>query len=220
MKKPIILFFFFNPEIEYKKVNIKVSFSAPKGKNPSIEELHSFLAAVSNLHEYAILSTQPEYMDDKRPVQLNSKVLDHHKLEVKHICRKNPFDIELTFYIVKEGLITYWPFIQAFFFVCNRYGKSINNLKETLSYIKEIFNQLYQKFYINNSLSRLTLALSIFEDQTKLFEKLSSNFMRLMSDRKFREYYDFFCSTSIIIKSVVSEVEDFGEILDLYKEEE
>jgi hypothetical protein len=159
-------------------------------------------------------------MDDKRPVLLNSKVLDHHKLEVKHICRKNPFDLELTFYIVKEGLITYWPCIQALIFACKHYGKSVNNLKETLSYIKEIFNQLYQKFYQNNFLSSLTYALNIFEDKTKLFEKLNSNFMRLMSDRKFREHYDFFCSTSITIKSVVSEVEDFGEILDLYKEEE
>jgi hypothetical protein len=35
-----------------------------------------------------------------------------------------------------------------------------------------------------------------------------------MTDPKFREYYDKFCSTSIIITKLVSEVEDLKELAD------
>jgi hypothetical protein len=39
-----------------------------------------------------------------------------------------------------------------------------------------------------------------------------------MSNSKFREYYDKFCSTSITITSLVSEVEDLDEKLELFNE--
>lgn len=199
-----------------KKVTIKLSFEAPKGTNPSFGELNSFLDAISNLHEYAILFTQPEYMDVKRPILTASKVLDYHKLEIKQICRKNPFDLELTFYIIQEGFITYWPFIKALIRICKRYGKTANNLEETFSEIQGLFEELYRKYYRNAFLSSIVRVLEIFDERTKLFERLSANFTRLMSDRKFREYYDLFCSTTITITSVISWVEDLNEKTDLF----
>jgi hypothetical protein len=213
----MLLFFFFQKP--YYQVKIKMSFEAPKGKNPSLEELNSFLDALSNLHEYAILSTQPEYMDVKGPILTARKVLDYHKLEVKQICRKNPFDLELTFYIIQEGLITYWPFIKALIRMCKRYGRTANNLEETLSEIKRLFDELYSKYYRIAFISSIIRVLKIFDERTQLFEKLMSNLKHLMSDRKFREYYDLFCSSAIAITSIISFVDEFDESLELFKED-
>jgi hypothetical protein len=209
-----MLFFFFSQE-PYYKVKIKMTFQAPEGQNPSLEELNEFLDAISKLHEYAILNTQPEYFENHKPSIHNSKVLEYHKLEVTQICRKNPFDVELTFYIIKEGLITYWPMIKALLFLCRRYGKNSNQLSGTIEYLRNQFERFFDLLMINSTLSKLLVFLKIYDDKEKLFEKLSSNLSRLMSDPKFREYYDKFCSTSIIITNLVSIVEDLNEKMDL-----
>jgi hypothetical protein len=199
-----------------KKVTIQMTFQAPSGENPSLDELNEFLDAVSKLHEYVILQTQPEYADIKTPIMINtSKVLDYHKLEVRHICRENPFEIELTFYLVQEGLITYWPFIKALMEICKRYGKNVNNLEETLQNIRAFFDDLYAKYHRNLLLSLLSSSLKFLDDRTKLFERISRKFTLLMSNPMFRNYYDKFCSTSITITNLVSLVEDLNEKMDL-----
>jgi hypothetical protein len=214
-----MLFFFFFFNKDYHQVKIKMTFEAPKGENPSLDELNEFLDAVSKLHEYVILQTQPEYADIKTPIMMNtSKVLDYHKLEVKHLCRKNPFDIELTFYLVQEGVVTYWPIIKALLEICKRYGKNINSLKETLQNIRNLFDALYAKYHRNLLLSVFSKSLKYLDDRNELFEKISRKFTLLMSNSKFREYYDKFCSTSITITSLVSEVEDLDEKLELFNE--
>lgn len=209
------MFFFFFFEEPYYKVQIKMTFQAPKGQNPSLDELNEFLDSVSKLHEYVILNTQPEYMESNRQTLHNSKVFDHHKLQVTQICRKNPFDIELTFYIIKEGLITYWPMIKALLFLCKRYGKNTNHLSGTIEHMRMQLERLFDRLMLNSVLSRLSGFLKIYDNKEKLFEKLSSNLLRLMSDKKFRECYDKFCSTSITIISLVSNVEELDEKIDL-----
>jgi hypothetical protein len=210
------------PSLETKnklqQVKINISFAAPKGKNPTLDELNSFLLAISNLHELTILSTQPEYLDSKRHMPLVSKVFDYHKLEVTQICRKNPFNLDISFYIIQEGLITYWPFIKGLMSFCNRYGKTSNNLELTLLVIQRFLNELYLKYYRNRVTLSLPSIFRIFEDETKLLEKLNSNFIRLISDLKFRKYYDFICSTSITITSLISTVEELNEKFDLMED--
>ena len=199
-----------------KKVTIQITFQTPTGGNPTLEELTEFLDAVSKIHEYVILQTQPEYADIRTPIIINaSKVLDYHKLEVKHLCRKNPFDIELTFYLVQEGLITYWPFIKALMEICKRYGKNVNSLEETLQIIRAFFDELYAKYHRNLLLSLLSKSLRYLDNKTELFEKISRKFTLLMANQIFRKYYDKFCSTSITITNLVSLVEDLNEKIDL-----
>jgi hypothetical protein len=199
-----------------KKVTIQITFQTPTGGNPSLEELTEFLDAVSKIHEYAILNTQPEYADIKTSIMMNtSKVLDYHKLEVKQICRKNPFDIELSFYLVQEGLITYWPFIKALMEICKRYGKNINSLQETLQNIHNLFDLLYSKYHRNLILSLLSRSLKYLDDKTELFEKINQKFTLLITNKMFRKYYEKFCSTSITVTNLVSLVEDLNEKLDL-----
>ena len=192
-----------------------MTFQAPIGENPSLEELNEFLDAVSKLHEYAILNTQPEYLENHKPSIHNSKVLNYHKLEVTQLCRKNPFDLELTFYIIKEGLITYWPLIKALMSHCKRYGKNMNHLLSTIENLRLQLEILFDRLMSNSVLSRLFGFLKIYESKGKLFEKLSSNLLRLLSDPKFTEYYDKFCSTSITITNLVSIVEELNEKTDL-----
>jgi hypothetical protein len=212
-----MLFFFFQPK-PYHKVKIKITFEAPKGQNPSLDELNEFLYAISKIHEYVILNSQPEYFENHKPSIHNSKVFDYHKLEVTQICRKNPFDVELTFYIIKEGLITYWPLIKTLLFLCKRYGKNTNQLSGTIEYLRNQFERFFDGFMLDSVLSKLLAFLKIYDDKERLFEKLSSNLSRLMTEPKFREYYDKFCSTSITITSLVSEVKDLDEKLDLFNE--
>jgi hypothetical protein len=190
-----------------------MTFQAPEGQNPSLEGLNEFLDAISKLHEYAILNTQPEYFENHKPSIHNSKVFDYHKLEVTQICRKNPFDLVLTFYIIKEGLITYWPMIKSLLFLCQRYGKNTNQLTGTIEYLRNQFERFFDRFMSDSVLSKLLAFLKIYDDKERLFEKLSSNLSRLMTDPKFREYYDKFCSTSITITKLVSEVEDLKELV-------
>jgi hypothetical protein len=209
-----MLFFFFFQE-PYHKVKINLTFQAPNGENPSLEELNEFLDAISKLHEYAILNTQPEYFENHKPSIHNAKVFEYHKLEVTQICRKNPFDVKLTFFIIKEGLITYWPIIKAFMSLCKRYGKNANHLDGSIEYLRMQFERFFDIFILNSILSKLFGFLKIYNDKEKLLEKLRSNLSRLMSDPKFREYYDKICSTSITITNLVSSVESINERIDL-----
>ncbi len=192
-----------------------MTFEAPKGQNPSLDELNEFLDAVSKIHEYVILNTQPEYFENHKPSIHNSNVFDYHKLKVTQICRKNPFDLELTFYIIQEGLITYWPMIKALLFLCRRYGRNANQLSGTIEYLRNRFERFFDRFMLGSVLSKILSFLKIYDDKERLFEKLSSNLSRLMSDPKFREFYDKFCSTSITITNLISLVEDLNEKLDL-----
>jgi hypothetical protein len=124
-----LLFFFIYPD-RYRKITIKLKFEASKGQNPNLEELNEFLGALSAMHEEVIIKTQPEYRENKRISLHNIQVLDHHKLDVINICRKNPFDLELTFFILREGLLTYWPLIKALFKFCKRYGRNHNTVRK------------------------------------------------------------------------------------------
>jgi hypothetical protein len=44
--------FFFFINTKHSKVNIKLTFEAPKGENPTLEEFNDFLNGLSNLHEH------------------------------------------------------------------------------------------------------------------------------------------------------------------------
>ncbi len=196
-----LLFFFFYPK-SYQKVTIKITFAAPEGQNPNLEELNEFLGALSTIHEEVILNSQPEYKENKRTPLHSVQVLEHHKLNVIHICRKNPFDLELTFYILREGLLTYWPLIKALFLFCKKYGRNHNQLEQ---------NALLLKTFNDNLTNRLRELLNLPENEN--YESLSIIYNKLMTNKNFKRLYDMFCNTALTITSLTSKAEDLDDLV-------
>lgn len=191
------------------KINIKLTFQAHDGENPSLEEFNDFLTALSNLHEQVILYTQPEYFD---AAVSSRQLLDYHKLKIEKLCRKNPFDITLTFQIIQEGLITYWPFIKALINFCKKYGKNSTDLEKTLEEFRRFFNGLYDKLYRLNHLSSFYPVLKVFDNKDNLFAKINSNFLRMFTSRAFKVNYDKFCTAAITITDFVSIIEEINGV--------
>jgi hypothetical protein len=186
-------------------ITLKITFELPKGQNPTFEEFNDFLSAISKLHEYVIVNTQPEYFDTGHPS--TRQILDWHKMEVSHICRKNPFELVLTFQLLQEGIATYWPFLKALIAFCKRYGRNSNDLIESMELLRAFFDELYERYHNPDFSSRISSFLKPFEKKISLLEKINKRFTRLLSDRGFRVFYDKFCSTTITISELVSVVE-------------
>ncbi len=201
--------FFISHNANYINVNLKLTFKAPEGENPSLEEFNEFLTAVSNLHEQVILHTQPEYFGT---LPASRQLLDYHKLKIEKLCRKNPFDITLTFQIIQEGLITYWPFIKALIYFCKKYGKNSTDLEKTLEEFRRFFNGLYDKLYRLDYIRSFYPSLKLFNNKDNLFEKMNRNFTRMMTSRAFKVNYDKFCTSAITITDFVSIIEEINGV--------
>ena len=149
------------------------------------------------MHEQVILHTQPEYFGNQPLSAL--QILDYHNLKIEKLCRKNPFDITLTFYIIQEGLITYWPIIKALFMFCKRYGKNVESLDNTIQGMEYLFYDLYEKLYKSN----------IFPDLKKdeILDKIRKSFTRMYTSKTFRLNYDKFCKAGIRITELISTIE-------------
>lgn len=191
------------------KVKFQLTFEAPKGENPNLEEFNEFLTALSNIHEQVVLYTQPEYFD---ALPSTRQVLDYHKLKIEKLCRKNPFDITLTFQIIQEGLITYWPIIKALIYFCKKYGKNSTDLEKTLAEFRRFFYGIYDKLYRLNHLSSFYPVLKVFDNKDNLFAKMNKNFTRMMTSRAFKVNYDKFCNTAITITDFVSIIEEINGV--------
>jgi hypothetical protein len=209
-----MLFFFFFSE-PYYRVKIRINFECPSGQNPSLDDLNEFLDAVSRIHEFAIINTQPEYLENNKSTNQDLKVFEYHKLEVLQFCRKNPFDLELSFFILKEGLVTYWPFIKALIFMCKRYGSNSTHLIGTINFMRIHFDLFFERLMSNVIFNKLFGLDKKYNDKEKLFTKLISNLLRLMSDPKFRMFYNKICMNFLNITSLVSSVEELKEEIDL-----
>jgi hypothetical protein len=198
-----LLFFFFNKE-SYIKVSIKMRIEAPKGQNPSLEELNEFLQALNGVHEFIITNTQAEYKAAKKPNSFSKEppILEYHKLNVVQICRKNPFDLEFTFYILRDGLISYWPIIKAMFTFCKKFGRNHNDLFQNLIVVRVYFDNLLSSLGTNT------------DKTADSFDSLNQIYNKLMMNEKFRSYYDVFCKTTLRIDQFTSNSEELNFDVD------
>jgi hypothetical protein len=140
---------------------LNLTFEAPKGANPSLDELNLFFDAISKLHEYAKFASQPEYFNSSFGTRI-FKILPAHELKVSQLCRKNPFEITMVIHIVHEGIVTYWPLIKMLVKCCERYGADVNTLHQNIEETRQFFEELYEKFVKNSE-------YSIFFDELKVY---------------------------------------------------
>lgn len=209
----MFFFFFFPPfnnKLKQHKVNLKLTFEAPKSSNPSLEELNLFFEAISKLHEYAIFASQPEYYNSSFGTR-SFKILPAHELKVVHLCRQNPFEMTMVFNIIHEGVSTYWPLLKMLIRCCERYGADANTLHQNIEETKRFFEELYEKFVRNSEYSIYFDELKVYEDKDKLYSKIISKLNKLLTDKEFRKYYDFICKTSITITNFSSSIEGVNE---------
>jgi hypothetical protein len=192
----------------YHHIKIELTFSTPKGTSPTLEEFNEFLHSLNKLHEHIILNTQPEYLGSGNTIQ--SQLLDWHKLEVIHICRKNPFDVELCFRLLNEGIASYWTMLKAFIFFCKRYGRNVNELEMNIEALRSYFYQKHEEIIEESPGSISTNDSSNYEE--KLFSTLMKRFMKLLTNKGFRITYDKFCNASIAITNLVSFLSASGKI--------
>jgi hypothetical protein len=173
---------------------------APKGQNPFLQELNEFMQALNGVHEFIITNTQAEYKAVKKPNSFSKEppILEYHKLNVVQMCRKNPFDLEFTFYILREGLISYWPIIKAMFTFCKKFGRNHNDLSQNLILVRVFFENLLTRIRTNT------------DKTADSFDSLNQIYNKLMMNEKFRSYYDVFCKTTLRINKFISET---GELI-------
>lgn len=200
------LFFFFFEEPSYKEIKLKLTFEGLKGKNTSIAEFNEFMMCLEEIHNRVVISTQPEYHLDKRMNMTNNTViLDCHKLHIEHLCRKNPFEIVLTFHILKNGIAPYWTLMKILVAMCERYGKNTNDLLATIEKFKSEFNRLYDKYHSNVPYLE---ELDPFKNKDKLFDKIRFSTKKLLTNRDFSLYFNAICKTTITITNFISQIED------------
>lgn len=195
------LFFFFG-ESSYTEVKLKMTFEGLKGKNSSIAEFNEFMMCIEEIHNMVVINTQPEYhRNNTISIMNNSAILDYHKLHIEQLCRKNPFEILLTFQIVQGGIAPYWILIKILVKMCKKYGQNTKDLLATLAAVESEFIELYRKYY---SIIPFSRELSMFNDENKLYDKISSSATKLLTNRDFSVYYNAFCKTTISLTDFIS----------------
>lgn len=208
-------YYYYGGEIMPKN-NLDIKFHFTKGLNPSIKELKDFLEIVNQMHEYIVFYTQPEYQkawDNKNKNQ--PLINDYNQLEIKTICRENPFVLKLIFRLNYFGIAPYYTIFKILIDVCKRYGSDFNHLYsskdsvlDTLRYYKDKIDKKHPNFYINYNLLGLTNEYMNIEE---VFIKIEENFSKLMSNKRFVVIYNKFCQSLFTIDNIVS-------ILDLASE--
>ncbi|MFM2192283.1 MAG: hypothetical protein RLZZ118_1240 [Bacteroidota bacterium] len=203
----------FNNKLNHHQVKLNLTFEAPKGINPSLEELNLFFEAISKLHEYALYTSQPEYFNSS-VVTRGLKILPNHELKVDRLCRENPFEMIMIFHIVREGIPAYLPLLKILIILCERYGADANTLYQNLIETRQFFEKLYIKFVRNAGNSIFLDELNIYEDSDKLYSKMISKLNKLLTDKEFRKYYDFFCKTSFTITKFSTSIEGIEDVAE------
>jgi hypothetical protein len=200
------LFFFFGKS-NYAEVKLKITFEGLKGKNTSIEDFNEFMKCLEEIHNAVIINTQPEYHPNNKihSIQNNTVILEYNQLKIVNLSRHNPYEIVLTFFIIKNGIAPYWTLMKILVAMCKRYGKDANDLLATLETFKTEFTGLYNKYHIVIPSSK---ELNLYDDKNKLYEKISFLVNKLLSNKEFSKYYNTICKTTITITNFISYLED------------
>ena len=172
------LFFFFGKS-NYTELKLKINFEGLKGKNTSIEDFNEFMKCLEEIHNAVIINTQPEYYPNNKinSLQNNSVILENNQLKIEKLCRHNPYEIVLTFFIIRNGIAPYWTLMKFLVAMCKRYGKDTNNLLLNIESFKTEFIRFYDKYHIVIPFSK---ELNLYADKNMLYEKISNSIYKLL----------------------------------------
>ena len=212
-------YYYYAPETI--KVSFKIKFRNVD-KNPvELEQLLEFLKNINDSHKVTLFLTQKEYQKDGSDLSRYKEdlLLSYHQLQTGKITRENPFYFEFSFYILPDGLSMYWTIWKVLIEICKRYGNSSDNLRKTIEKIlnedisiistkvKKAKRQIKLKELLENQNSSLKMDLLVEQIKLWLFQ--------ILSDPKFKKIYDSFCTNSIEITDLISNVENLLEQINL-----
>jgi len=201
----------------YVKAHIKISFTTEEIKNPSLKELGDFLMAISKIHEFTILNSQNEYTQEFTTFKNRIRIFPFHELETITFCRKNPFDMELCFYISKEGVVSYMTFLKVLLFICKRYGENSNEISISIDNLRLLMIRIGECLKSNELISKhLELLNNNLYLETYL-ENLNDKLQKILTKEAFRKHYNQICRTSLTITRLVSSVPEMNETFDFFR---
>jgi hypothetical protein len=193
------------------KNHLDINFHYQKGLNPSVKELQDFLEIVNQMHEYIVFYTQPEYQkawDNKNKKAPN--INHYHQLEIKTICRENPFVLKLIFRLNYFGVAPYYTIFKILIDICKRYGKDFSHLYHTKDSVLEILREfetkikdIYPKIDADKNSNLLGLTNEYINTE-KVCIRIEENFNKLMSNKRFIVLYNKFCNSLFILDNIVS----------------
>lgn len=209
---------------ESSQINVELKFTFSANEKISLVEFNEFLHSISELHRRVIFLTQPEYqtandLDDLEKVN----ILPQHELEVKKLCRRNPFDALFCFSIAYKGLSSYLIVLKLLVLVCKKYGKDYNSIQQSVKdikiKIKPLIEQLKKNFPKEDEQEIESLDYSIDDD--KHLSKIEIWCIKLLTHQKTQKFYNQFCTTiftidklEFVVKNVIDENEQSEVIID------
>jgi len=202
----------------YVKVDLKISFTTEEIKNPSLKELGDFLMAISKIHEFTILNSQNEYTQEFTTYENRIRIFPFHEIETITFCRKNPFDMELCFYISKEGVVSYMTFLKVLLFICKRYGENSNELSISIDNLRLLMIRIGECLKSNELISKHLELLNNNLDLEIYLQNLNAILTKILSNQVFRRHYNQICRTSLTITNLVSSVPEMNETFDFFRE--
>lgn len=202
----------------YVKTHIKISFTMEDNKNPSLKELGNFLMAISKIHEFSVLSSQPEYNLNSTQKQRRINVFPYHELEIITFCRKNPFDVELCFYTLKEGLVSYLTFLKVLLFICKRYCKNSGQFSISANELRILINKICVSLNSNYLISKYLELLSNNEELEAYLASLNFKLNNILLRPYMKRNFEQFCRTSFLITSMVAYISDTNETYDFLQD--
>ena len=183
-----------------------------------MQELADFLLAISKIHEFAILNSQTEYTPEFTTNQNRIRIFPFHDLETITFCRKNPFEVELSFCTLKEGVVNYLTFLKVLLFICKRYGKNSNELSISIDNLRLLMNRISECLISNELISKYLELLNNNLDLETYLENLNDKLQKTLRNEAFRKHYNKICRTSLTITRLVSSVPEMNETFDFFRE--
>ncbi|MCB9426668.1 MAG: hypothetical protein H6584_06530 [Flavobacteriales bacterium] len=183
------------------KVNVRLTFKDLYDDKLTLEAMESLIGNINEIHKVILIMSQSEYIKNKGRLTPIAKMLSYNMLEVDSMWKKGVYYIlEISFELFVKDSNIYWTIWKVLIDICKRYGRTARELNTSLTQIIE-----EAKTYI----------LQIFpEIDFSSRDNIEALIKNMLMDKRFMEFYNSFCETSIVITDFLVDI-DFTKIIDV-----
>lgn len=195
-------YFYYHNNLYSNDVKVDLNFVFSANETIGLTEFNEFLHSISELHRRVIFLTQPEYqtandLDDLEKVN----ILPQHELEVKKLCRRNPFDALFCFSISCKGLSSYLLVLKLLVLVCKKYGKDYESINDSIKKLKNEISPIIER--VKNQFPKDNEGqierFDYYTDEEKQTSKVEEWCKQLLTHKKTQQFYNQFCTTIFTI---------------------
>jgi hypothetical protein len=187
------------------KVTLFIQLKNLEGADYDFQQFINFLDGIELVHLKSLALSQSNH--NLQTVKISNRK-NYPKLRLEKIEMNSPLSLVLSFTINLDDLFPYLFFVKAFFRLCKRYGRDIQNLEETIDGIlKWLLKILKKSTVIRRRISPETIGFMAGKDIGKLRDLIQL----ILKDPSFRRTYNFFCKSGITFTEFVSVIEILDE---------